>query len=106
MGWAEKEFESLDLGDARLDRRAVLLAERLSQKPGASIPGACANWSETIAAYRFLGNEGLSWDDVLAAHWDASQKRISQHSVVLCLQDTTELDHKRATNARPGAAEL
>jgi hypothetical protein len=45
MGWAEKEFESLDLGDARLELRAVLLAERLSQKPGASILGACANWS-------------------------------------------------------------
>ena len=93
MGWAAEEFESLDLGDARLDRRAVLLAERLSQKPGASIPGACGNWSETVAAYRFLGNEGVSWDDVMAAHWDASQKRISQHKVVLCLQDTTELDY-------------
>ena len=38
MGWAEEEFETLDLGDTRLNRRAVLLAERLSQKPGASIP--------------------------------------------------------------------
>lgn len=93
MRWAEEEFETLDLGDARLNRRAVLLAERLSQKPGASIPGACANWSETVAAYRFLGNEEVTWDDVMAAHWDASQKRIAQHSVVLCIQDTTELDY-------------
>jgi IS4 transposase len=93
MRWAEEEFETLDLGDPRLNRRAVLLAERLSQKPGASIPGACANWSETVAAYRFLGNEEVTWDDVMAAHWDASQKRIAQHSVVLCIQDTTELDY-------------
>ena len=93
MRWAEEEFETLDLGDPRLNRRAVLLAERLSQKPGASIPGACANWSETVAAYRFLGNEGVTWDDVMAAHWDASQKRMAQHSVVLCIQDTTELDY-------------
>lgn len=92
MGWAEKEFESLDLGDARLNRRAVLLAERLSQKPGASIPGACESWSETTAAYRFLGNEEVSWDDVMGAHWDASQQRISQHETMLCLQDTTGLD--------------
>ena len=34
MGWAKKEFETIDLGDARLERRAVLLAERLGQKPG------------------------------------------------------------------------
>ncbi len=92
MDWAEEEFETLELGDARLNWRAVLLAERLSQKPGASIPGACQNWSETIAAYRFLGNEEIGWDDVMGAHWDATKKRIAQHSVVLCSQDTTELD--------------
>ena len=28
----------------------------------------------------------------MGAHWDARQQRISQHSVVLCLQDKTELD--------------
>ena len=28
MGWAEQEFETIDLGDPRLNRRAVLLAER------------------------------------------------------------------------------
>ena len=53
MSWAAQEFETLDLGDARLNRRAVLLAERLAQKPGASIPNACHNWSETVAAYRW-----------------------------------------------------
>ncbi len=93
MEWAEQEFESLDVGDARLNRRAVLLAERRSQKPGASIPGARGHWREAVAAYGFLGNEEVGWDAVMAAHWDASQKRISQHKVVLCLQDTTELDH-------------
>ena len=92
MSWAAQEFETLDLGDARLNRRAVLLAERLAQKPGASIPNACHNWSETVAAYRFLSHEDVSWDDVMQAHWQASEQRIGQHPVVLCLQDTTELD--------------
>jgi hypothetical protein len=92
VSWAAKEFETLDLGDARLNRRAVLLAERLAQKPVASIPNACQNWSETVAAYRFLSNEDVNWDDVMQAHWQASEQRISQHPVVLCLQDTTELD--------------
>jgi hypothetical protein len=40
MNWAAKEFETLNLGDACLNRRAVLLAERLADKPGASIPNA------------------------------------------------------------------
>ena len=59
MGWAAKEFEGIDLGDKRLDKRAVLLAERLAGKPTASIPGACNGWAETQAAYRFLAQEEL-----------------------------------------------
>ena len=93
MSWCEEEFKGIELGDERLNRRAVLLAERLAQKPSASIPGACESWAETAAAYRFLRNEEVSWDKVLAPHWQASQARMAQHRVVLCLQDTTELDY-------------
>ena len=93
MGWAQQEFETIDLGDPRLNRRAVLLAERLGQKPGASIPGACENWAETAAAYRFLRNEQVSCEEVMAAHRQATMGRIREHAVVLCLQDTTELDY-------------
>ena len=60
MGWGEEEFKGIDLGDPRLNRRAVLLAERLAQKPSASIPGACESWAETSAAYRFLRNDEVS----------------------------------------------
>ena len=50
MGLAD-EFKTIELGDPRLNRRAVLLAERLGQKPSASIPNACTSWAETAAAY-------------------------------------------------------
>jgi Transposase DNA-binding len=50
MGWAAEEFEHIDLGDRRLDKRAVLLAERLAANPAASIPQACGGWAETQAA--------------------------------------------------------
>ena len=93
MSWAAQEFETLDLGDARLNRRAVLLAEQLACKPGASIPSACRNWSETVAAYRCLDNASVTSQQIMDAHWQASVQRIAQHQVVLCLQDTTELDY-------------
>ena len=32
-------------------------------------------------------------DKVPAPHWQASQARMAQHKVVLCIQDTTELDY-------------
>jgi len=92
MGWAEKEFRGIDLGDKRLDKRAVLLAERLSAKPTASIPGACNGWAETQATYRFLSQEEIDWSGILRPHWDCTQERMAAHRVVLCLQDTTELD--------------
>jgi hypothetical protein len=35
--WAAMEFKGIDLGDKRLNRRAILLAEQLSGSPTASI---------------------------------------------------------------------
>ena len=92
MSWAAEEFKGIDLGDKRLDQRAILLAERLAEKPTASIPGACGGWAETQAAYRFLAQEELDWRDILAPHWVCAQARLREHRVVLCLQDTTDLD--------------
>jgi hypothetical protein len=90
--WIEQEFAGLNLGDARLSKRAKRLMERFSEHPTASIPMACDGWSETFAAYRFLGNPEVDWCELMAPHWEQTQKRMSQHPIVLCLQDTTELD--------------
>jgi hypothetical protein len=90
--WVDEEFEALDLGDPRRDRRAKELLKRLAAKPTASIPGACDGWSETMAAYRFLGNEEVEWVDMMQPHWERTATRMQQHAVVLCIADTTELD--------------
>lgn len=92
MGWAHQELEGIDLGDRRLNKRAVELVETLAAKPTASIPGACGGWAETLAAYRFLANEEVTWEGILAPHWECSRARMAGHKVVLCLQDTTEVD--------------
>ena len=92
MSWAQDEFKTLELGDQRLNARAVLLAERLSSKPTESIPNACLGWAETQAAYRFLSNPRTDWQAVLQPHWTSSLERMRGHKVVLNIQDTTELD--------------
>jgi len=48
MIWAAEEFKDIDLGDRRLDKRTVLLAERMAAKPLASIPQACGGWAERL----------------------------------------------------------
>jgi len=92
VGWAQEEFETIDLSDARLNARAALLAQSLADKPGESIPNACQGWAETQAAYRFLSNQRTNWSTLMQPHWDATIKRMRGHKVVLNIQDTTELD--------------
>ena len=90
--WVAEEFSGMALGDERLNKRAKVLMERLSAKPTASLPMACRGWGETVAAYRFLGNDEVDWQAILAPHWARTRERMRAHPVVLCLQDTTELD--------------
>ncbi|NMQ19097.1 IS4 family transposase, partial [Candidatus Competibacter phosphatis] len=52
------------MGDARLNRRLVRMAERLGAQPNASIPVACNGWAETQAAYRLLAHEAVTWERV------------------------------------------
>lgn len=90
--WIGEEFASLNLGDERLNKRAKTLMERFSAQPTASIPTASQGWSETIATYRFLSNEDVDWREIMAPHYAQTRHRMRGHAVVLCLQDTTELD--------------
>jgi hypothetical protein len=90
--WTEPEFAHLDLGDARLNKRARTLMERLAAKPTAGVPQACRGWGEPIAADPFFDNDEVEWVTILEPHWRQTQQRMAAHSVVLCLQDSTELD--------------
>ena len=95
--WAMNEFGEAQIGDKRLTKRLVKLADRLGDAPSASIPGACNGRAETQAAYRFLdqasaAKRGLGWEPVLAPHMARTEARMAEYAVVLCLQDTTELD--------------
>lgn len=92
MGWASEELDTIDLGDARLNRRAVTLAEAFADSPTASIPRTCRDWAELKAAYRFFDHEKVGFWDVLEPHIRATEQRMGEHRVALCLQDTTSLD--------------
>ena len=76
--------------------------ESLSNAPRASIPTACEGWAETKAAYRLLSNGAVDPMELLACHAGKSEQRAQGHPVVLCIQDTTELDF----TSQPGIAGL
>lgn len=90
--WVVAETSSADLGDARLNRRLELVLRRLADQPEKSIPSSLRGWSETQAAYRFFDNSKVTVEKVLSPHREATLRRVRQHPVVLCVEDTSELD--------------
>lgn len=95
--WTAAETRSADLGDERLNRRLKLVLERLADQPEKSIPAAFRGWGETQAAYRFFDNEKVTPEKVLAPHREATLERVRQHPVVLCPEDTSDLDFTSKT---------
>jgi transposase-like protein/transposase Tn5 family protein len=91
--WAVHELAGLGLPDERLIKRAQLIMTQMGQRPGASLPQACGGWSESKAAYRFLDNDAVDPQRLLAPHTEATVGRMRAHAVVLALQDTTTLNY-------------
>lgn len=86
------ELESVDLGDERLNNRAVLVLETLASNPSVSINAACNGRAETEAAYRLFQNDRVQPEKILRSHLEVTKRRIAEQEVVLLVQDTTELD--------------
>src|SRR5713226_4750082 len=97
--WAITEFGGAALGDARRTDRLVRLATLLGSRPEASLPQACDDPAELKAAYRFFQNEAITPAAMLDSHVQATLERIMPLSLVLAVQDTTEISW--AATAQP-----
>jgi hypothetical protein len=86
--WIETEMRTLDLGDPRRARRVMQMIEQFSANPQASIPKACGSDAATKAAYRALGSEEISADEIRLAHTRATVERARSYKRVLVPQDT------------------
>jgi hypothetical protein len=91
--WVAHEFQYLDLGDQRLDRRLGVIVEDFARKPDALIPKACGSWAKAKAAYRFFGNQRVEAPAIIRSHYQATAERIGQYPVVLLANDTTSLNY-------------
>lgn len=94
MNCLSTELNDLDLGDKRLEKRAAHILNAMLKSPQSSIPKACPLWSNTLATYRFFWNEAVSHEALITPHYEATEHRIRQQDtpIVLCIQDTTELN--------------
>jgi hypothetical protein len=92
-GWSVREFQDIDLGDARLNRRLLILAEAFGAQPQAPINQASADWQDTKAAYAFFANPHALPAQILLPHQQRTLERMAAHPLVLAIQDTTFLNY-------------
>ncbi len=92
MSWVESEFESIDLGDYRLDCRSIGIIEGLGLAPGRSIPQTFKGRSELKAVYNFFSNDKVSSEKILKPHVDHTIERVKDYPIVLLPSDTTKID--------------
>ncbi len=90
--WALTQFSSADLSDQRLDKRLVKLAGAMAATPNEPLPKQCPDWSDLMGAYRFLNNPRVDPHEIQQTHRRLTREACAQHPVVLCLEDTSELD--------------
>ena len=93
------ELADADLGDARLNRRVALLAERLSERPAESFPRALDD-AELEAAYRFFGNDQVTPEAILAPHVRQSCRRATELPRIIVAHDTTQFEFPGETKRR------
>src|SRR5512138_3099425 len=100
--WAQNEFEFAQLGDPRRTKRLVKIATKLAANPGGTLPAAFPDWAELKAAYRFMGQRGVSYESVIAPHCQRTLEACRQPGEYLLLEDTSETDYSK----HPVAQEL
>jgi hypothetical protein len=91
--WAQNEFGFAQLGDQRRNRRLVNIAKNLAAHPGGTLPQAFPDWAELKAAYRFFGQAGVHYQQVLAPHVERTRVGCRQAGEYLIIEDTTLLDY-------------
>ena len=94
--WVAGEVAGCRFHDARLGKRLSSLLHQLGGSIGGTIPFACQDWANTKAAYRFLSNDDVDEQAILAGHFQATRDRAQACAgPLLILQDTTEFSYKR-----------
>ncbi len=90
--WVNEELSGANFNDQRLSNRLLAIANALSQKSEHSIPAAMTTWGDAIATYRFFDNEKVTPDRILEPHVANTINRVKANKIVLCVQDTSEIN--------------
>jgi len=96
----EEEFEGADFGDERLTRRLMTLVKALDGAPQSSLARSSKTIAAREAAYRFVENERVGIDAMLAPHRAATVERCRDAGTVYVVSDTTEFAFSGAVRGK------
>ena len=95
--WAEKEFGGAPLGDARLSRRLVNVADAKADEPWRAFCGvAQGDWAAVKAYYRLIDmpeESAVTMANILRPHRERTVRRMQAQRTVLCVQDGSDLNY-------------
>ncbi len=90
--WAEKELQYAQLGDERRKKRLIRIVTDLAAQPNASVAQASGGVAATQAAYEFWKSPYIKPEAIASSHQKSTLERVKQQSIVIAIQDTTELN--------------
>jgi len=91
--WAIQQWQDVELGDERLNRRAVAMGKQMTALPTASLPQQRGTVKALKGAYGLLNHPGIEIEQLLAPHEVQTLAAAGrERGVVLLVEDTTELD--------------
>lgn len=93
------QFEAVDLGDQRRNRRLVQLTDQLVRHPGGTLPEKLPKPADLEAFYRLLDADEVTHAAVLAPHRErVLQKLHTTEDYLLVVHDGTEFDFSSRTS--------
>lgn len=103
--WVEREFQNVDFGDKRLNKRLKLC---ISQAAGIgdSTPDRAKSKGDLKATYRLVGNAKVDVDEIRKQHNQSTRNRCANHRLVYLAQDTTEVDLTKPKQQVQGAGPM
>jgi hypothetical protein len=92
--FARHNFGAANLGDKRLNKRLLVIAEQLAAHPNETFPNRFQNPADLQAFYRFANNDRVTHAELVGLHTEVTWRRMkATPGVVLLIQDTTVLDY-------------
>jgi hypothetical protein len=90
--WAETQFGTADLGDARRTHRLVSTMAAIARAPDESLPRQLGSLANTKAGYRLFDGGAVTREAVMNPHVAQCHAAAARHPIVLMVHDDTIRD--------------